>query len=261
VRRVAWVVLAMALGAPRGAHAQTEDPQAVYRVVLSVDVPIIALTTVGSLIPFALASHLIAPSCPCAASAVNGFDRGTIGNHSDAADWASTVIVAAAMGVPPLVDWFALRSRRIWLDDAIVFAETLSINGAFVTAAKYATQRPIPRAYTDPDVAARPSSYRSFYSGHTSFAFAALSAASVTVNLRYGVIWEPWAATLLVGSTVAVQRVVSGYHFPTDVLVGAGAGLVVGTAVPLLHARAPDLHVSIYQPPGGGPGIALAGAF
>lgn len=251
-----------ALGAPGVARGQTDDPEAVYRVSLAVDLPIIAASTAAAVVPYALASRLIQPSCPCAASSVNGFDRGAIGNHSDVADWISTATVAATLGVPPLVDWFAVRSRRVWLDDAIVFAQTLSVNGAFVTLAKYTVQRPIPRAYTDPEVAAARSSYRSFYSGHTSFAFAALSAASVTANLRYGVTWEPWAVTVLVGASVAVERVVAGYHFPSDVLVGAAAGAVAGTAVPLLHARAPGLRVSMFRPPlGTGSGIDVAGMF
>jgi len=46
------------------------------------------------------------------------------------------------------------------------------------------------------------------------------------------------------------------------VLVGAAAGLVVGTAVPLLHARAPGLRLSVLRPAAGtGSVIALAGWF
>jgi membrane-associated phospholipid phosphatase len=262
VRRAAWVVLIMALGAPGVARGQPEDPDQVYRVVLPVDVPIIAVTGVGALIPFALSSRIIHPSCPCAASSVNAFDRGAIGNHSDVADWISTATVVAAIGVPPLVDWFAVRRHRVWLDDAVVFAQTLGVNGAFVTLSKYTVQRPIPRAYTDPEVAASPSSYRSFYSGHTAFAFAPLATAAVTANLRYGLTWQPWLVTVVVGTSVAVERVVAGYHFPSDVLVGAAAGLVVGTAVPLLHARAPGLRLSVLRPAAGtGSVIALAGWF
>ena len=252
----------MTLVAPAAARAQTDASEQVYRVFLPVDVAVIAVTTAAAIVPYAVASQIIEPSCPCAASSVNAFDRGTIGNHSDVADWISSATVGAAIGVPLLVDWLALRNHRVWLDDAIVFAETMSVNGAFVTLSKYTVQRPIPRAYSDPVVAASPSSYRSFYSGHTSVAFAALSTAAVTANLRYDLTWEPWAVTLLVGGSVAVERVVSGYHFPTDVLVGAAAGTLIGTAVPLLHVRAPGLRVSLFRPPiGTGSGVAVAGMF
>jgi membrane-associated phospholipid phosphatase len=262
VRRVAWAILLTALAAGRPARAQAEHPEQVYRVVLAVDVPVIVVSTLGGLVPYALASRLIQPSCPCDAQAVNAFDRGTIGNHSDVADWVSTATVAVAIAAPPLANWFALRSHRVWLDDAIVFGESLSVTGALVTLAKYTVQRPIPRAYSDPAVAASFSSYRSFYSGHTSFAFGALSTAAVTINLRYGLTWQPWAVTVVLGGSVAAERVLAGYHFPTDVLVGAAAGITVGTIVPLLHARTHRIGISTFRPAAGtGAGITVAGTF
>jgi membrane-associated phospholipid phosphatase len=39
---------------------------------------------------------------------------------------------------------------------------------------------------------------------------------------------------------VAAERVAAGRHFYTDVAVGALAGAVVGTLVPLAHRRAPE---------------------
>ncbi len=260
VRSALWVgaMFAVLSGAPRPARA--EDPAAVYQVNLPLDLAVIGAGALGGIIPYALASDLIHPSCPCSASSVNAFDRGAIGNHSDAADWVSTATVGLTIAVPPVADWLAVRRGRVWLDDMVVFAEALSVNGALVTLAKYTVQRPIPRAYSDPAVAATVRSYRSFYSGHASFAFAALSTAAVTVNLRYGLTWEPWALTVLIGGSVAVERVVAGYHFPSDVLVGAAAGALVGAGVPLLHARRWRVRVSGFRPEvGTGAGITFAG--
>ncbi|HEY4394722.1 MAG TPA: phosphatase PAP2 family protein [Polyangia bacterium] len=136
------------------------------------------------------------------------------------------------------------------------------MNGALNTTVKYAVQRPIPRAYSDPVAAANPDSYRSFYSGHTSLAFAALSTTSVTLNARYGLTWQPWVATVAIGVSVAIERVLAGYHFYTDVLVGAAAGAAVGIAVPLVHLRARELRLSALRPAGGqGAGVELSGAF
>ncbi len=251
-------MFAIASGTPLAARA--EDPAAVYDVNLPVDLTVIGAGALGGIVPYALASRLIHPSCPCSPGSVNAFDRGAIGNASDVADWVSTATVALTLAVPPLADWLALRRRRVWLDDMVVFAEAVSVNGALVTLSKYTVQRPIPRAYTDPAMAASVRSYRSFYSGHASFAFGALSAAAVTANLRYGLTWEPWAVTLLIGGSVAVERVVAGYHFPTDVLVGAAAGTLVGAAVPLLHARRWRVRVMAFRPQvGSGAGIAFAG--
>ena len=256
------MLAALAATRPTAARAETGPADAVYQVDLPTDGAIIIAGAAGGLIPYAFASRLIHPSCPCAASSVNAFDRGAIGHASDAADWVSTGTVALTLAVPPLADWLALPEGRVWLEDAVVFAEAASVNGALVTAAKYITQRPIPRVYGDPVLARDPRAYRSFYSGHTSMAFAALSVASVTVDARYGLTWQPWAVTLAIGGSVAVERVLAGYHFPSDVIVGAFAGTAVGTAVAVLHLRSWRLRISPFQP-GAGPaaGIAVAGFF
>src|SRR5581483_12495202 len=159
--------------------------------------------------PVAVASHIITPTCPCDPSSVNRIDRTVIGNASDAADRVSTATVAAAIIGPPLADWIALRDVTPWLEDVVVFTEANSVKGALATAAKYSVQRPIPRVYSGTAAANDPGNYRAFYSGHTSLAFAALSTASVTMNRRYGLTWQPWVATAVVGASVAMERVLS----------------------------------------------------
>jgi membrane-associated phospholipid phosphatase len=242
------------------ADPEVPDPQSIFRVSLPIDGAIIGATTVGSVVPLLLASHIIHPSCPCSPGSVNSFDRGVIGNASDAADMVSNVTLALAIAVPPIADAIALRRWHPWLEDAVVFGEALSVNAAFVTLAKYTVQRPIPRVYSDPALASAPGNYRSFYSGHTSFTFAALSAASVAVDARYGLTWEPWVVTALVGSSVAAERIWAGYHFYTDVMVGGAAGLAIGTAVGVLHLRAHGVQVGAFRPAdGNGAGISVAG--
>lgn len=257
-------LLAGGVLAPAGAAAAEPappEPASVYRVSLTIDGAIIVAGALGGIIPYALSYRLIRPSCPCPASSVNAFDRGVIGNASNAADWASDVTEALAIAAPPVANWLVLRNRRVWLEDAIVFAETMSLNGAFVTMSKYAFQRPVPRVYSGDADPRNPGNYRSFYSGHTSYTFAALSTASVTITARYGLTWQPWVVTLLVGGSVAAERVLAGYHFYSDVFLGAGAGMVVGTGVALLHLRVPRVRLSVFQPwGGGGAGIALGGS-
>ena len=122
----------------------------------------------------------------------------------------------------------------------MVLVETILVNGALLSTAKYSVQRPIPRAYSPglPEVVSSPHAYRSFYSGHTSYTFAALTAGSMTWTMRHGATWWPWVVTAVVGTSVALERLYAGRHFPSDVLVGAAAGTLVGLAVPWLHARA-----------------------
>lgn len=245
---------------PARAEPVEDDPAAIYRVSLPIDGAVIAVTAAGTLVPYLLSSHLIHPSCPCSPSSVNAFDRGVIGNASDAAGWISDAAVGLALIAPPVADWLALRRPRPFLDDMLVFLESLSVNGALVTAAKYAVQRPIPRVYSDPSLAGNPGNYQSFYSGHTSLLFAALSTTSVTLNARYGLTWQPWLATALIGASVGAERVLGGYHFYTDVLVGAAAGVAVGTGVAVIHLRAHGVRLTAFRPTGGaGAGIAIGG--
>jgi membrane-associated phospholipid phosphatase len=238
-----------------------DDPDAVFDVSLPIDGAVIVASAAGILVPYALTSRLIHPSCPCSPASVNAFDRGVIGNASDSADWISDVTAGLTIVAPPVADWLALRRPRPFLDDLIVFTESLTVNGALVTLAKFTVQRPIPRVYSDPALVGDPHSYRSFYSGHTSLVFAALSTTSVTLNARYGLTWQPWVATVVIGASVATERILAGYHFYTDVLVGAAAGTAVGTLVAVVHLRARRLRFSAFRPPTGiGAGIALGGA-
>lgn len=265
-RRVGLCLLAVGslAAAARPARADPEGgrPAAIYDVSVPLDGAIIVVSGAGILVPYALSSRLIHPSCPCSPSSVNSFDRGVIGNNSDAADQLSNVTVALAIVAPPVADWLAVGTSRTLLDDLVVFTESLTVNGALNTAVKYAVQRPIPRAYDDPAVAASPHSYRSFYSGHTSLTFAALATTSVTLNARTRLTWQPWAATILIGASVGIERVLAGYHFYTDVLAGAAAGAAVGLAVPLVHLRARKLRLAAFRPAdGAGAGIAVGGGF
>jgi hypothetical protein len=96
-----------------------------------------------------------------------------------------------------------------------VFTEALTVSGALFTMAKHVAGRPFPRTYAgDPDLVGRPGGYRSFYSGHTSLTFTALSVSSITIGRRYGVHFLPWLTTIVVGTGVGVAMVAGGWHFP-----------------------------------------------
>ena len=246
MKSVTAVLLVSGVIAGPAARADVPAGPSVYRVNLAIDGAIIAVTGAGALIPYTVASHIITPTCPCDPHSVNSIDRTVIGNASDVADWVSTVMAGAAIIAPPLADWIALRDVMPWLEDVVVFTEAISVNGALVTTAKYIVQRPIPRVYSGAASAHDPGNYRSFYSGHTSLTFAALSTASVTLNRRYGLTWQPWVATAIVGASVAMERVFAGQHFYSDVVVGAIAGTLTGIGVARLHLRGPDAAIGAW---------------
>ena len=226
-----------------GAPRPTDRPAAsvsIYRVDLAWDIPVSVVAGASIIVPYALTDSIIHPHCPCPVSEVPWFDRWVIGYASDAVDTVSTVTAGLAMVAPLAVDLVDVGPSTPFLEDFVVIAQTELVNGALVTLAKYTVQRPIPRVYSPalPAVVSSPADYRSFYSGHTSSTFAALTAMSMTWTLRHGDAWWPWVVTGVVGSSVALERLFAGRHFPSDVVVGAAAGTLVGLAVPWLHARA-----------------------
>lgn len=263
MRRVA-VLLGM-LGLSVAVRAEVPGAQAaasVYRVDLAWDIPVSVVAAAGIIVPYALTDSLIHPHCPCDASEVPGFDRWAIGHASDTADTVSTVTAGLALVAPLALDLADVGTTTPFLEDAAVLAETVLVNGALANAAKYTVQRPIPRVYSPalPAVVSSPTDYRSFYSGHTSLTFAALTAASMTWTLRHGGAWWPWAVTAVVGTSVGLERIYAGRHFPSDVLVGAAAGTLVGLAVPWLHARGRVGPGTVQlQPLPGGAMLAWAG--
>lgn len=221
-----------AAGAARG------DPLRIYELHPIVDVPVTVGAAALAAVPYAFSSKLIHPRCPCDKAEVPRFERFAVGLHGEAADVASDVAVALAVGAPLAIDAWRLGFGPALGEDVGVLSETLAVNSALVVLAKYAAQRPLPRTYAgDPALVGSPRGYRSFYSGHTSTAVSALTVAAWTSHLREGPSPWPWLETAGVGAGVGVLRVAAGRHFPSDVAMGALAGFGAGTVVPLLHAR------------------------
>lgn len=78
----------------------------------------------------------------------------------------------------------------------------------------------------------------SFYSGHSSAAFAIAVFGSIWFGEVYpDSRWTPWvwAGSLTTATVVAALRVAAGKHYPSDVMVGAAVGSLIGWAVPALH--------------------------
>jgi membrane-associated phospholipid phosphatase len=212
----------------------------------------------GELLQPTLIGH---PTCaPCRASDLNPIDRPFAGRRDAVSDGASWGLLAALL-VAPLIGDGVLAARahagRAFLEDLGVYAEVLVADGALNQWIKVAVQRPRPLAY-DPtlpaDARSSSESYVSFYSEHSSLAFAAVAATVTTWALRHSGRGGR-AAIALVGlalaGSVAVLRVAAGKHFPTDVAAGALAGTAVGVVVPLAHRRGGGPRFSISPTPNG----------
>jgi membrane-associated phospholipid phosphatase len=244
-----------------------QDPS-VYRVG-KLDLALTGLALAAAIVPNQYPTQLIREICAtpgsCPAASVNPLDRVAIGMHSELAGLTSDATVALSVAVPAIADAFRLGLSPALREDLTILTETIAVNAALVTGVKYLVQRPLPATYERrsnlPDQA---QGYRSFYSGHTSTAVAALTASAWTLRFRDGPSAWPWLVTGAVGASVATERVLAGRHFPTDVLVGAAAGFAVGTAIPWLHVRRPPgglLSRVRLAPPTAGTGLALAGSF
>jgi len=244
--------------------AAEDDPDSardVYELHLAVDVPVMVAGGSVGLARALFEDHFVRKSCPCDASSVNGLDRWAIGHHSDAANLAANLTVYGTMAVLPVFDALDLGFDRALLDDVVVYAEALAVDTGLQNIVNFAVARPRPRAYAgDPAFVNGAEGYVSFYAGHVATAFTAMSAASFTLQRRYGTRIWPWIATVLVGGSVAVERVASGHHFPTDVATAAVAGTAIGITVPWLHTRARTGAISLAPAPFG-QGMGLVGRF
>jgi len=80
----------------------------------------------------------------------------------------------------------------------------------------------------------------SFYSGHTSTAFAlATFTSNVFRDIHGPSTWSKliWGSTLTLATLTAYARVKAGAHYPSDVVVGAIVGGAIGHLVPRLHRK------------------------
>ncbi len=81
---------------------------------------------------------------------------------------------------------------------------------------------------------------RSFFSGHATISTAAgVFVATVYETYRPGTSTAKtlWVGGVGMGLVIGSMRIVSGMHFPSDVVVGMVVGAAIGYAVPHLHKR------------------------
>jgi membrane-associated phospholipid phosphatase len=232
----------------------------VYRLRLAADIPIIVAGVGAGLARELFRDKLARKSCPCDSASINGLDRWTVGYHSQAASVTADVTVYGVLIALPFVDLVDVGFGPALGEDVVVYVEALAVSTAIQNATNFIVARPRPRSYAgDPAMANSGEGYLSFYAGHVSTVSAGLAVAALTLRKRYGEQVWPWIVGLLITGSVAVERVASGHHFPTDVTVAAVAGTAVGLTVPWLHFRRGDTHVQIA--PVGANGLGLVGAF
>lgn len=257
-----WLAAPVVLLVSTGAGAQPRPPA--FRLDPSVDIPVMGLAA-PVLASWFLAAELRPPYCAprCDPSTVNAFDRVAAGNYNPT---VGTVADATTFGID-LLALSAVALAEGFPDAAVdgtVVIESVMVANSVAILMNFAMQRPRPRLYGD----AAPADERtggleamSSFSGHTANTFAA-TLATFQVLRRVaspGVAYTALGVGLTLSTLVGVSRVISGSHFPSDVLAGAAVGASVGWLVPALHASPVRVAPMALGATGGGLGVA--GAF
>jgi len=199
----------------------------------------------------------------CDRNDLNFIDRPFAGTYdkswSTASDWA-----AAAMAVAPSIMLAIDSDIPVAINDSLVIYESALLAFTLSGLSTQATGRARPYVYGDE----APASQRlggegalSFFSGHTSFAFALASSTFWTYRRRHPTSAGQWwvlGTGLSAAAFVGLARIEGGNHFPTDVVAGAAVGAGIGTLVPFLH-QAP-VYISA-APRDGGASLAVARRF
>jgi membrane-associated phospholipid phosphatase len=204
---------------------------------------------------------------------LNGFDA-SIRSHvrwSDtaAADKASTVIgyglaPLAAAGVGTLLAAHDHRLSEVPVDALVVAEATvIALNINQVSKFLFARQRPEVHFRSPEQRAANKSTEDnlSFYSGHTTFAFAlGTSAGTVASMRRYQLAPIIWISGILLAAATGYLRIAADQHYATDVISGAVMGSAVGFGIPYFvhHPTAASIRLTAMPSPGGG-GLAVSG--
>jgi membrane-associated phospholipid phosphatase len=215
------------------------DGLSVYKLNFWTDASLVIASSIIVLGTDSLSYQIIHQSCPCDSSGLNFIDRPVANNQSKALDIAANYTVTLAMIAPVIIDYLDVGLTKSFGEDMVVYSDVLAVNFGMVTILKYAVQRPYPYVYQKKadQFQTDPTDYLSFYSGHTSTVFSALTSAAVTINLRHHRTLWPWVLTAVAGTSIGLELILSGEHFTTDVVVGALTGIATGVIVPGLHAR------------------------
>lgn len=216
----------------------------------------LALTAAVAAASFGIGA--LGPSSHCLICSSNGVDQGArtvfrlespeaIRSARVASDQLVSLVLPAgallASGLPALRD----GQPRELLEDAIVITQAALVAADLNALAKQTMGR------SRPDGTPGDATGRSFYSSHTSraFALAVASATVATIRGRRSARWL-WIGGLALATGVGYLRVASDSHWLTDVAAGAAAGSAVGFSIPwFLHRGRRLRRLSVGPAPGG----------
>jgi membrane-associated phospholipid phosphatase len=171
---------------------------------------------------------------------INFFDRSATNFYSKNLSQMSDVLLIASVCLP--AGFLIFENNKSELANiGLMYLETLTLTYGITNLTKNITQRFRPYAY-NPSVPfvekSDPDTKKSFFSGHTSTAFAsAIFFASIfsEINKSESSKKIVWIGSFSLASAVGLLRYYSGKHFPTDIIAGALIGGAIGYGIPKLH--------------------------
>ena len=224
-----------------------------------------AVRTPSALVAVAALTIAAAPASADEPCRVNPLDCVALHQFSATAAAASDALFVTSLALP-----VGLELGRDVDDDSLrrglAYGGAVGVTALAAMIFKVTVRRPRPYTYSrEPGVQAfarvAKGNDHSFFSGHTSLAFAAATSGGILASAvagddrgRYG----RWALGGALAASTGIFRIRAGKHFPSDVLVGAAVGTAAGVGITLALAPATTLRWQDAAAFGGG--IALGAA-
>jgi membrane-associated phospholipid phosphatase len=181
------------------------------------------------------------------ANNINAFDRSFMFPYHETLDKISDYGVYALLALPIISLAGNFKDKNAWLTYGVMYAEAFALTFGTKDLLKNAIIRYRPYMYdrailhSDGILSGLENDYyNSFPSGSTALAFLSAGFLSATFSAEYPD--SRWKIPIIAGSYalaagIASARIISGSHFPTDVIAGAAIGSLYGWVIPLLHKK------------------------
>jgi membrane-associated phospholipid phosphatase len=240
-----------------------DGPGPAYRLDPEIEVPLFVLSSAmafGAAFAADMGRSTCAPMCDPAG--IGELGRQFAGRWDR--DWklVSDVSLAGTLGIG-LVSLVVDGGIVPGLVDGVVVAEAAMVTTGIAMVLKVSVARSRPYMYGEEaplDLREGRDGGQSFPSNHVALCAAMTTSLFSVLRTRHpGSPW-PWLSlgvgTIATGF-VGAGRVLSGKHFPTDVLAGAALGAAVGLIIPALHQKRGGQVMPVVL--GGGGGLLFIG--
>lgn len=242
----------------------------VYRLKNAIDLPIAALGVGGTLYGFHLRESKENSDSMAivnlSTASLSKWDKRAATQNNEGVNMASDLIFAGGFVVP----WMLYADKHVRSEAyeySVMYLEALGITGMGYAMAAGLVHKYRPYAY-NPDVEhsrrASKHSTNSFYAGHVAVTAAGTFFAAKTFSDFHPDSKFRYVAWGVAGGATAAQcilRYKGGYHFPSDIAIGAALGTATGILVPVLHKNMKGSAISMSPYFGEGKGITLRYTF